>query len=116
MEKHQRRQFLGEVHDERDRLLPLRAEATRTTIEMVRTSGRQVAEPDLVPYLNLAYLLAVKRTRSEDELLAFALSLANWAVAAVADLAKYTDRTVEEVVDVYETAIMAAADADEEPS
>ncbi|MER5543401.1 hypothetical protein AB5L52_17040 [Streptomyces sp. CG4] len=114
MEKHERRRFLGEVHAERDRLLPLRAEATRTTIEMVRTSGRQAAEPDLVPYLNLAYLLAVKRTRSEDEMLAFALSLANWAVAAVADLAKYTDRTVEQVVDVYETAIMAAAEADEE--
>ncbi|WP_369391483.1 hypothetical protein AB5J72_30625 [Streptomyces sp. CG1] len=59
---------VGKVHAERDRLLPLRAEATRTTIEMVRT-------------------------RSEDELFAFALSLANLAVAAVVDLAKFTELT-----------------------
>ena len=110
MEKHERQRFLGEVHAERDRLLPLRAEATRTTIEMVRKNAAHVSEPDLVPYLNLAYLVGVKRARGEDELMAFALSLANWAVAAVADIAKITDRTVEQVVDVYETAIMAAAE------
>lgn len=69
-----------------------------------------------MPYPNLAFLRAVKRTRSEDELLAFALSLANWAVAAIADLATYTDRTVEQVVDVYETSLMAAAQAGEEPA
>ncbi|MFI1763686.1 hypothetical protein ACH41H_16780 [Streptomyces sp. NPDC020800] len=111
MEKHERRRFLGEVRAERDRLLPLRAEATRTTIEMVRKNAAQVSEPDLVPYLNLAYLLAVKRGFGEDQLMAFALSLANWAVSAISDLAECTDRTVEQVVDVYETAIMAAAQA-----
>lgn len=116
VDKHERQWVIAEVQAERERLLPLRAEATQTTIEMVRKSGAQVAEPDLVPYLNLAYLLGVKRARGEDELLAFALSLANWAVAAVADLAKCTDRTVEQVVDVYETALMAAAEAGEDPN
>ncbi|MEU5535103.1 hypothetical protein [Streptomyces sp. NPDC020362] len=119
MEKHERRRFLGEVHAERDRLLPLRAEATQTTIEMVRKNAAQVSQPDLVPYLNLAYLLAVRRGHGEDQLMAFALSLANWAVSVTADLAECTDRTVEQVIDVYETAIMAAAEAagaDEEPT
>ncbi|MFI7408434.1 hypothetical protein ACIBU0_07175 [Streptomyces sp. NPDC049627] len=117
MDKHQRQWLIAEVQAERERLLPLRAEATRTTIEMVRKSAANVSEPDLVPYLNLAYLLGVKRGLGEDELLAFALSLANWAVAAIADLATCTDRTVEQVVDMYETALMAAAEeADEEPT
>ncbi|MGI5379930.1 hypothetical protein ACQEV2_37910 [Streptomyces sp. CA-251387] len=116
MDKHERQWVIAEVQAERDRLLPLRGEATRTTIEMVRTSGGQVSDPDLVPYLNLAYLLGVKRGRGDDELLAFALSLANWAVAAISDLAQCTDRTVEQVVDVYETALMAAAEVGEEPT
>ena len=117
MDKHERTWLIAEVQAERERLLPLRGEATRTTIEMVRKSAEQVAQPDLVPYLNLAYLLGVKRARGDDELLAFALSLANWAVAAISDLAKYTDRTVEQVVDLYETALMAAAaEADEDPA
>ncbi|WP_128428266.1 hypothetical protein [Streptomyces cyaneus] len=116
MDKQERQWVIAEVQAERERLLPLREEATRTTIELVRKSGGQVSEPDLVPYLNLAYLLGVKRGRGEDELMAFALSLANWAVAAVADLAKYSDQTVEQVVDMYETALMAAAEVGEEPT
>ncbi|MFB7502385.1 hypothetical protein [Streptomyces broussonetiae] len=114
MTREQRRRMLMEVHAERDRLLPLRAEATRTTIEMVRKNAAHVEDPDLVPYLNLAYLLGVKRGLGEDELMAFALSLANWTVAAISDLAKYTERTVEQVIDLYETAIMEAAEADGE--
>ncbi|MFI1365897.1 hypothetical protein [Streptomyces griseochromogenes] len=43
-------------------------------------------------------------------------SSANWAVAAIAGLATYTDRSVEQVVDVYETALMAAAHTGEEPA
>ncbi|QNP71523.1 hypothetical protein IAG44_20215 [Streptomyces roseirectus] len=109
MNKKQRQRMLAEVHAERDRLLPLRSEASQTTIEMVRTSAAQVGDPDMVPYLNLAYILGVKRGRGDDALVAFSLSLANWAVAAIAEVARCTDRTVEQVVDVYETAIMAAA-------
>ncbi|WBO64241.1 hypothetical protein [Streptomyces camelliae] len=117
MDKEQRRKMLMEVHAERDRLLPLRAEATRTTIEMVRKNAAHVSDPDLVPYLNLAYILGVKRGLGEDQLLAFALSLANWTVAMIADIARFTGSTVEEVVDVYETEILAAAqDNDEEPA
>ncbi|MBN0044273.1 hypothetical protein JS756_09145 [Streptomyces actuosus] len=40
-------------------------------------------------------------------------SSANWAVAAIAGLATYTDRTVEQVADVYETALTEAAHAGE---
>ncbi|MET8980912.1 hypothetical protein ABZX85_35455 [Streptomyces sp. NPDC004539] len=109
MDKKMRQYVLSEVYAERDRLLPLRGEASRTTIEMVRTSAGEVREPELVPYLNLAYILGVKRGRGDDALVAFALSLANWAVAAIAEVARSTDRSVEQVVDVYETAIMAAA-------
>ncbi|MFY4721606.1 hypothetical protein [Streptomyces sp. LaBMicrA B280] len=112
-DKDERRQWLMEVHAERDRLLPLRAEATRTTIGMLRTNSAHTGQPDLVPYLNLTYLMAVKEGRGDDELMAFALSLANWAVSTVADLAQHTDRTVEQVLDSYETAIMAAAEAEE---
>lgn len=113
-DKDERRQWLMEVHAERDRLLPLRSEATRTTIGMLRSNAAHASQPDLVPYLNLTYLMAVKEGRGEDELMAFALSLANWAVSAVVDLAQHTNRTVEQVLDTYETAIMAAAEADEE--
>ena len=113
-DKDERRQWLMEVHAERDRLLPLRSEATRTTIGMLRSPAAHASQPDLVPYLNLTYLMAVKEGRGEDELMAFALSLANWAVSAVVDLAQHTNRTVEQVLDTYETAIMAAAEADEE--
>ncbi|MEU6464444.1 hypothetical protein [Streptomyces sp. NPDC046976] len=113
-DKDERRQWLMEVHAERDRLLPLRSEATRTTIGMLRSNAAHASQPDLVPYLNLTYLMAVKEGRGEDELMAFALSLANWAVSAVVDLAQHTNRTVEQVLDSYETAIMAAAEADEE--
>ncbi|MDX3387450.1 hypothetical protein PV682_39310 [Streptomyces niveiscabiei] len=114
MDKKQRRQMLAEVYAERERLLPLRGQASRTTIEMVRSSAGNVGEPEMVPYLNLAYLLGVKRGLGEDALMAFALSLANWAVAAVAEVARSSGRTVEQVVDMYETAIMAAGEALEE--
>ncbi|MEX3100199.1 hypothetical protein DF268_42140 [Streptomyces sp. V2] len=114
MNKKQRRQILAEVYAERERLLPLRGQASRTTIEMVRSSAGNVGEPEMVPYLNLAYLLGVKRGLGEDALMAFALSLANWAVAAVAEVARSSGRTVEQVVDMYETAIMAAGEALEE--
>ena len=108
MNKKQRRQIMAEVYAERERLLPLRGQASRTTIEMVRSSAGSAQEPEMVPYLNLAYLLGVKRGLGEDALMAFGLSLANWAVAAVAEVARCTGRTVEQVVDEYETAIMAA--------
>ena len=111
MNKEQRQELLAEVHVERDRLLPLRAEATQTTIELMRTSTGHVSEPDLVPYLNLAYLLTVKRAYGDDQLLAFALSLANWAVAAVEEVAKFTGRTAEQVIDQYETGIIEAREA-----
>lgn len=108
MDKKQRRHVPAEVYVARERLLPLRGQASRTTIEMVRSSAGSVREPEIVPYLNLAYLLGVKEGAGEDALMAFALSLANWAVAAVTEVAQCTDRTVEQVVDMYETAIMAA--------
>ncbi|WP_216588663.1 hypothetical protein [Streptomyces brasiliscabiei] len=113
MDKELRQELLAEVHAERDRLLPLRAEATETTIELMRTSTGHVTEPDLVPYLNLAYLLTVRRAYGDDQLLAFALSLANWAVAAIDEVAKTTGRTAEQVIDRYETEIIAARESAE---
>ncbi|MEU5978275.1 hypothetical protein [Streptomyces sp. NPDC047315] len=113
MDEEARRRMLVEVQAERERLLPLRAEATRTTIAMVRQNTEQ--PPDLVPYLNLAYLLGVRRTQGEDALIAFALSLANWAVATVDEVASYTGRSAEQVVDQYETDIMAARAESPEP-
>jgi hypothetical protein len=110
-DREHREEMLAEVHRERDRLLPLRAEATETTIELMRTSTGQVSEPDLVPYLNLMYLLTVKRAYGDDQLLAFALSLANWAVVAIDEVAKYTGRTAEQVIDQYETEIIAARES-----
>ncbi|MFD7446349.1 hypothetical protein [Streptomyces sp. NPDC059909] len=114
MDKRERQQMIAEVQAERERLLPLREEATRTTIELLRTSTGRSAESDLVPYLNLAYLLGVKRARGEDDLVAFALSLANWAVVAVDEVARYSGRTAEQVIDQYETEIMAAREAADE--
>ncbi|MBD9703911.1 hypothetical protein [Streptomyces caniscabiei] len=107
-DREHRRELLAEVHRERDRLLPFRAEAT---IELMRTSTGQVSEPDLVPYLNLMYLLTVKRAYGDDQLLAFALSLANWAVVAIDEVAKATGRTAEQVIDQYETEIIAARES-----
>ncbi|WP_236242611.1 hypothetical protein [Streptomyces sp. CC228A] len=105
--KEQRRRVIAEVQTERERLLPLREEATETTIAAMRQSA--AAEPlDLVPYLNLAYLLGVRHTRGDDGLLAFALSLANWAAACIKEVAEYTGRTTEEVIDQYETELMEA--------
>ncbi|WP_175407143.1 hypothetical protein [Streptomyces sp. TRM64462] len=105
MEKEARRRLIAEVQAERERLLPLREEATDTTIAMLRQSA-PAEPPDLVPYLNLAYILGVKHARGDDGLLAFALSLSNWATAAIKEVAKYTGRTVEEVIDQYETELM----------
>ncbi|MBD9724748.1 hypothetical protein PV755_04350 [Streptomyces caniscabiei] len=113
-DREHRRELLAEVHRERDRLLPFRAEATEATeatIELMRTSTGQVSEPDLVPYLNLMYLLTVKRAYGDDQLLAFALSLANWAVVAIDEVAKATGRTAEQVIDQYETEIIAARES-----
>lgn len=114
MDKQQRQQVIAEVQAERERLLSLREEATQTTIEMLRTSTGRASEAELVPYLNMAYLLGVKRARGEDDLLAFALSLANWAVVAIDEVAKYTNRTAEQVIDQYETEIMATREAQDE--
>ncbi|OEJ97449.1 hypothetical protein [Streptomyces thermolilacinus] len=97
---------------ERERLLPLREEATRTTIGMLRHSA-PAEPPDLVPYLNLAYLLGVRHQRGDDGLMAFALSLSNWATAAIKDVAAQTGRTVQEVLDQYETELMEARMAQE---
>lgn len=105
VDKEQRRRLIAEVQAERERLLPLREEATETTIATMRQSA-PADPPDLVPYLNLAYILGVKHTRGEDGLLAFALSLANWAAASIKEVAKYTGRTAEEVIDQYETELM----------
>ncbi|WP_149826928.1 hypothetical protein [Streptomyces tailanensis] len=116
-EKEFRRQMLAEAHAERDRLLPLRTEATQTTIELMRVSTGRTDEPDLVPYLNLTYLLTIKRAYGDDKLLAFALSLANWAVASIDELAKLTGASAQQIIDKYETEIMAAREAaDEEPA
>lgn len=107
MNKEQRRRVIAEVQAERERLLPLREQATETTIATMRSSA--AAEPlDLVPYLNLAYILGVRHARGEDGLLAFSLSLANWAAASIKEVAKYTGRTAEEVIDQYETELMEA--------
>ncbi|MEU5162690.1 hypothetical protein AB0G74_24200 [Streptomyces sp. NPDC020875] len=105
MDRETRRELAAEIHTERERLLPLRARATRTTIALVRQNTEQ--PPELVPYLNLAFLLGVRRTQGPDAVLAFALSLANWAVATVDEVARCTGRTAEQVIDQYETDIMA---------
>jgi predicted secreted protein len=75
---------------------------------MLRTSTNQISEPHLAPYLNTACLLGVERAHGDDGLMAFALSPANWAVAAVDDVARHTGRTAEQDIDRYETEIMAA--------
>jgi hypothetical protein len=116
-EREFRRKMLSEAHAERDRLLPLREEATQTTIELMRASTSRTDEPDLVPYLNLTYLLTIKRVYGDDELLAFALSLANWAVASIDEIAKITGATTQQIIDRYETQIMSAREApDDEPA
>ncbi|CAL9343274.1 hypothetical protein [Streptomyces sp. enrichment culture] len=112
MNKEERRRIIAEVEVERERLLPLREEATRTTIGMLRLSA-PAEPPDLVPYLNLAYLLGVRHQRGDDGLMAFALSLSNWATAAIKDVAAQTGRTVQEVLDQYETELMEARMAQE---
>lgn len=65
------------------------------------------SEPRLVPYLNLAYLLGVKGTYGDDQLMALALSVANWATTAINDLAHHTGRTPQQIIDQYETDIIA---------
>lgn len=55
-----RRRMIAHVQVERQRLLPEHEEATRTTIEMLRAGTGQAGDPQLVPYLNFAYLLGVK--------------------------------------------------------
>jgi hypothetical protein len=109
--REQRLKYYAEVHEERDRLLPLREQSTELTIETMRANGRADL-PDLIPYLNLSHLMLVKRAKGDDALLAFALSLANWATAALKDLAMHTGRTFEEVIDQYETSLMEKRLAD----
>ncbi|QKW06195.1 hypothetical protein HUT18_07045 [Streptomyces sp. NA04227] len=105
MDREQRLKYFEEVHSERDRLLHLREQSTQLTIEAMRANSR-VDTPDLIPYMNLAHLIAVKRAEGDDALIAFALSLANWATAALTDLARHTGRTCEQVIDLYETQLM----------
>ncbi|MFF1395884.1 hypothetical protein ACFVZD_18965 [Streptomyces sp. NPDC058287] len=102
-----RRQMIAHVQVERQRLLPEHEQATRTTIEMLRASTGHASDPQLVPYLNLAYLLGVKNTYGDDQLMALALSVANWATTAVSDLAHHTGRTPQQIIDQYETDIIA---------
>ncbi|MFE5689298.1 hypothetical protein [Streptomyces sp. NPDC056512] len=84
-----RRQMIAHVQVERQRLLPEHEQATRTTVEMLRAGTGHASEPRLVPYLNLAYLLGVKGTYGDDQLMALALSVANWATTAINDLAHH---------------------------
>ncbi|MFC8239097.1 hypothetical protein [Streptomyces sp. NPDC057284] len=100
------RTMIAQVQVERQRLLPEHEDATQTTIDMLRTStGRD--DPASVPYLNLAYLLGVKNTYGDDKLMALALSVANWATTAINDLAHHTGRTPQQIIDHYETDIIA---------
>ncbi|WP_432173578.1 hypothetical protein [Streptomyces sp. Tue6028] len=106
MDPFARRKMIAQVQVEQRRLLPEHEEATRTTIEMLRTStGHDDAR--LVPCLNLAYLLGVKNTYGDDRLMALALSVANWATTAVNDLARHTGRSPQQIIDQYETDIIA---------
>ncbi|MEV5976649.1 hypothetical protein [Streptomyces sp. NPDC052114] len=104
-----RRKMIAHVQVERQRLLPEHEEATRTTIEMLRTSTTTATDgdPAQVPYLNLAYLLGVRNTHGDDTLMALALSVANWATTAINDLAHHTGRTPQQIIDHYETDIIA---------
>ncbi|WP_432177859.1 hypothetical protein [Streptomyces sp. NBC_00063] len=102
-----RRQMIAHVQVERQRLLPEHEQATQTTIEMLCTGTGHASEPQLVPYLNLAYLLGVKGTYGDDQLMALALSVANWATTAINDLAHHTGRTPQQIIDQYETDIIA---------
>jgi hypothetical protein len=74
---------------------------------MLRTSTGHEGEPHLVPYLNLAYLLGVKNAYGDDKLMALALSVANWATTAITDLAQHTGRTPQQIIDQYETDVIA---------
>nr|WP_203645831.1 hypothetical protein [Streptomyces sp. SID14478] len=99
--------MIAHVRLERQRLLSEHAEATRTTIEMLRASTANDDDPHAVPYLNLAYLLGTRNTYGDDKLMALALSVANWATTAINDLAHHTGRTPQQVLDQYETDVIA---------
>ncbi|WP_435225154.1 hypothetical protein [Streptomyces sp. Tue6028] len=107
MDPFARRKMIAQVQVEQRRLLPEHEEATRTTIEMLRTSTGHDDDARLVPCLNLAYLLGVKNTYGDDRLMALALSVANWATTAVNDLARHTGRSPQQIIDQYETDIIA---------
>ncbi|MFI5663213.1 hypothetical protein [Streptomyces sp. NPDC051684] len=102
-----RHKMIAQVQVERERLMPQHAEATRTTIDMLRAGTGHDRDPHVVPYVNLAYLLGVKNTYGEDELMALALSVANWATTAINDLARNTGRTPQQIIDRYETDVIA---------
>jgi hypothetical protein len=114
VDREQRLKYFEEVHAERDRLLHLREESTELTIATMRANARADSE-DMIPYVNLAHLLLVKRANGDDALLAFGISLANWAAAALKDLAMHTDRTFEQVIDQYETSLMEKRLAEDDP-
>lgn len=57
--------------------------------------------------MNLAYLLGVRNAYGEDKLMAPALSVANWADTAIDDLAHHTGRTPQQIIDRYQTDIIA---------
>nr|WP_202538724.1 hypothetical protein [Streptomyces sp. SID8379] len=99
--------MIAHVQVERQRLLPEHEEATRTTIEMLRASTSSVDDPRLVPCLNLAHLLGTRNTYGDDRLMALALSVANWATTAINDLAHHTGRTPQQILDQYETDVIA---------
>ncbi|MFJ2770608.1 hypothetical protein [Streptomyces sp. NPDC087300] len=102
-----RQKMIAQVQVERERLIPEHEEATRTTIEMLRASTGRAEGPQAVPYLHLAYLLGVRNTQGDDKLMALALSVANWAATAINDLAHHTGRTPQQIIDQYETDIIA---------
>ncbi|MEV0323883.1 hypothetical protein ACIBKX_30380 [Streptomyces sp. NPDC050658] len=107
MDPFARRKMIAQVQVERQRLLPEHEAATQVTIDMLRASTGQDAESHMVPYLNLAHLLGVRTTRGEDQLMALALSVANWATTAINDLAHHTGRTPQQIIDHYESDIIA---------
>ncbi|MBH1938869.1 hypothetical protein I5Q34_32200 [Streptomyces sp. AV19] len=96
------------VQAEQRRLKPLKAEAQGTVLELMR-AGLAVEEPAVVPVLSLGTVMGIEAQLGSDGLRAFALALANMLIGVSHDFADITGHSPEQLVDFYQTELMAAA-------
>lgn len=95
------------VRAEERRLKPLKAEAQGTVLELMR-AGLAVEEPAVVPMLSLGTVMGVEAQLGADGLRALALALANMLIGVGHDFAGITEHNPEQLVDFYQTELMAA--------